>query len=364
MEAPSLNEIDWNIESEDITTDIQEIDDKVSSYGDDETTDDYRNGSQEEDYIDNQNAEDGVSRFLKLHGVSDPSKIKYDTGNGEIEVDFNDLTSEEQMNILDELSSNDLSDDEVVLLNQLRKDGVSFDDLINREVNNRMQAMSAQQTAAQSYYIDEYEDDQLYVADSKSRYPNLTDDELIEKLELAKQNPTTYKKEVSALRAYYKAQEEQEMEAERQLAVQSYKDAQDQIVQAISDFNGLELDNVNGEIDALEIEDRDKEVVLDYLLKTDGTGRSKFMQDVTKPENLVELAWYKLYGQQALSNMTKYWKGEIRKEQSYRAQLEKQIAELTGPRDTYRRNTAPPVYNTGGQSKIRDMASISDNIHL
>ena len=49
--------------------------------------------------------------------------------------------------------------------------------------------------------IDDYDDDELFVADLKSKYPNFTDNELLDKLDAAKINEDLYNKEVAELRA-------------------------------------------------------------------------------------------------------------------------------------------------------------------
>ena len=55
-----------------------------------------------------------IEEFLKEKGIEDVSKIKYETEDGEIqEVDFNSLSGKEQLTILKELSTPDLSESEI-----------------------------------------------------------------------------------------------------------------------------------------------------------------------------------------------------------------------------------------------------------
>jgi hypothetical protein len=64
-----------------------------------------------------------MSDFLRSKGIDDPSRIKFeDENNNIIERNWNDLTREEQINILNtplqpqHEDNNDLSDEEVTLL--------------------------------------------------------------------------------------------------------------------------------------------------------------------------------------------------------------------------------------------------------
>lgn len=40
---------------------------------------------------------------------------------------------------------------------------------------------------------------------------------------------------------------------------------------------------------------------------------TKFVEDLSKPEVIVELAWYRLFGKDAISDISNYWKEELKK---------------------------------------------------
>ena len=88
---------------------------------------------QEPSYQEPQNQDDLVSDFLKTRGIDDISKIKFDDGNGNIEErSWNSLTKEEKINILntpltepDDTQQNDLTDEEIQLLSQIRQSNLS-----------------------------------------------------------------------------------------------------------------------------------------------------------------------------------------------------------------------------------------------
>jgi len=64
----------------------------------------------------------------------------------------------------------------------------------------------------------------------------------------------------------------------------------------------------------LVIEDDEKSKILSYLLEQDTNGYSQFFKDLNDPKVLVELAWYRLFGQDAISNISEYWKDILKQE--------------------------------------------------
>ena len=91
---------------------------------------------QEEEIItqeNNENEEDSISAFLKTKGINDLNKIKFENEEtGEVEeVSWNDLSKEEQLNIL-QTSNVDpdraLDDSEINLINDIRSNGMSVDE--------------------------------------------------------------------------------------------------------------------------------------------------------------------------------------------------------------------------------------------
>ena len=106
--------------------------------------------------------EDLTSEVLRLKGISDPDKIKFEDETGAIiERSWDTLSREEQLNILtsqEEQQELNLADDEIELLNAIRNSGMSVNDYLN--------AMQVpQEPSTPSYKIDELSDeDKLVVA--------------------------------------------------------------------------------------------------------------------------------------------------------------------------------------------------------
>lgn len=282
-------------------------------------------GGTEEPVVD----EDVLTTFLKEYGISDPSKIQFENENGEIEdVDFNSLSKEEQLTMLQELTNPGLSEHEIEVVNYLRKNQVSFNEVIDYFANQRLEEYLNENPDAkhqQSYSIDDYSDDELYLADLKSKYPSFTDEELTSKLNIAKSDENLFKKEVDVLRESYKAEEDRQLK-EAELAEQKqYEDLQNNLINAVGAFNEIVLDSADPESDSLVIEDADKRQILAYLLDQDKDGKSQFVKDIENPAALIELAYYRTHGRDTIEGITRYWKDVVKADRKKIASLEKQL---------------------------------------
>ena len=91
----------------------------------------------------------------------------------------------------------------------MRSNNTDLEGIVNYYANQAVQNYINSQTAPEkTYSIDEYSDEELYMADLKARFPDFTDEEIEAKLDTAKLNEETFKKEVDSLRSYYKAEED------------------------------------------------------------------------------------------------------------------------------------------------------------
>ena len=131
-------------------------------------------------------------QYLRDLGVSDSKAIQFENEAGEIEtVDFDTLDKETQLTMLRELTDPGLSEHEIQVGNYLRQNNASFDDVVNYFAEQRLQQYLAEnpdQVHQKVYSIDEYTNDELYLADLKSKYPDFTDEELLAELDAAKLN--------------------------------------------------------------------------------------------------------------------------------------------------------------------------------
>lgn len=252
-----------------------------------------------------------LDKYLQSNGIKDINNITFEDEDGkEYTKRFDELTDEEKVNILrGDIDEYDLSDDEVNLLNIMRSnnlDSKGLEDYLAKYYWDLFQKQYTPQEPQYNYAIDDISDDELYVADLKSRFPNATDDELIRMFEQNKQDESLYTKAVADLRTFYRQKEDdmkkqQEEEIERQRQQQEYA-YQNDIQQALQNFDNI------GE---LELEPTDKQQILKVLTDFDNSGNRAINTMLQDPNNLVKVAWFLLHGENSINGLSDYYKKEI-----------------------------------------------------
>ena len=256
----------------------------------------------------NQNDDEFLSDFLRTRGIDDISRIKFEDDNGNIEEkDWKSLSKQEKFNILNtplDVSSpeNELSDEEIQLLNQIRQS--------NMTPYNFIQSISSQNVDTEPQYrIDDLSDDELFLLDLESRVGELTEDMAVQALTNAKQNEELFNKQVEGIRKEYKEREDfqlQQQQAEiEQQQEEAYNQFQDSIINSINDFDSI------GNLD-LNFDDSDKEELAQFMLSRDEAGNNYLWQALQDPDTLVKAAWFILNGDEALSNISDYFINQIK----------------------------------------------------
>lgn len=253
--------------------------------------------------------DDFMTDYLRSKGIDDPSRIKFeDDNNNIVERSWNDLTREEQFNILNtpvtqqvQDNSNDLSNEEIEFINLVR----------NSNMTPQQYLESLQQTPVQepTYKVDDLSDDEIYLLDLESRVGELSEDEAVQALNNVKQNEDFYKKQVEGIRKEYKEREDFK-EQQDQLTLQQEQQAafdeyQRVVVNAIDDFTSV------GNLD-LNFDDADKEELADFMLAQDETGVNYLQQALQDPQTLVKAAWFILNGDEAFNSISDYFANQIK----------------------------------------------------
>lgn len=331
VENPEVSEPIYGYENEYL--EIPGNDDGMQPGGDPEVED-----SEPQETQNTQETDDNIlHQFLKDRGVTDPTKIHFENEDGELEtLDFDSLDREEQLNVLKELTKPDLTEHETDVINYLRRNRVSFNEVIDHFVQegiNRFLEENPDKAPVQTYEIDDYTDEELYLADLKTKYPNFSDEELISKLDVAKLNEELFKKEAEVLRSQYKAEEDAAREYEKQQEAQRYEDLQQNLIGAAMQFNTISLDYTDPESEVFEIENSDKNQMLGYLLNQDAEGKSQFVRDIEDPAKLIRIAYFMQYGDELLSNTARYYKSIIAEDRKKISKLERQIVKQDKPKD-------------------------------
>lgn len=304
------------------TKDKDPMDDQIDSTK--ESTTEVESGNYDEN-------SDLIANFLKSKGIEDPTKLQYEDEENQgqtKDVDFNSLSKREQFEILNNISDGNLSEYEKGVVNYLRSNKTTLDQLIdnasNQKMNQYIQSHPSKEVE-KSYTIDDYQDDELYLADLKTKFPDFTNDELLAKLNTAKEDEELFKKEIGSLRTYYKSQEDEQIKVEEAEQNQKYEDMRNNLIDSTNKLQEIPLDFNDPQSDSISLEDIDRQQIIDYLLNQDSDGKSQFVKDIEDPNSLVELALLRTQGHNLISGMTQYWKGLLKEDRKEIARLKKQL---------------------------------------
>lgn len=265
---------------------------------------------------DNNEEPDLLTAYLQSKGIN-PESVKMQNENGDTEeVNFNDLSREEQLQLLNynpaETEEPELEDDEVRLLGILRQNNMSVQDYLNaykRHVIEQYQAANPVQQE-ETFDIDDYTDEELFIADLKDKVPDLTEEEAVLELQMQQQNPDLFQKKVAGLRAQYQERERQAREQEQQEAkekqAQQAAQFEQVIVNTIQNNNSIDLGDTS-----LELSEDDMNEIASFILDSDPAGVRYIAKALNDPKMLVEMAWWALKGHDALNQVTQYYKKQI-----------------------------------------------------
>lgn len=249
-----------------------------------------------------------LDNLLKARGITD-GKIKIiDEDESETEVNFSDLSVEEQLEILKDPTSvenNDLDESEVELLNFIREKNLSVEDFL--ELYKQEIIASLEESTTHNYEIDAYDDSELFMLDLKNKY-DLTDEELEKELEKELKDETLFKKKVDVLRAEYKQLEDEQKEAQKLEFEQKQQEEYNKFAERMVNI-AVETPEFYG----IELEDEEKNEVLSFLLDIDESGVSEFSKTLNDPKKLYEAAWFLRYGKESFDALKNAYESEIAK---------------------------------------------------
>lgn len=254
---------------------------------------------------------DFMSDFLKTRGIDDLNKINFEDENGNlVERSWNDLSNEEKVNILnmpleteqEDNNNNDLTEDEINLINQIRESKLS-------PVEYLESIKGEQVEITPQYKIDDLSDDEVYLLDLESRVGELSEDEAVQALNTVKSNEEFFKKQVEGIRKEYKEREDFQAQQEQaqieQKEAEQFQEYQSQVIDAISNFNSV------GSFD-LNFEDADREELAEFMLSRDQSGKNYLFEALQDPETLTKAAWFILNGEEALNSISDYYVQQIK----------------------------------------------------
>lgn len=311
---------------------VEEIDlDDEGTYGEQTEEQNFNEDTYEKPWLTNQEEEpfvanssentpdestsgDVVTAFLRDRGIN-PDSIKLENDKGEIEeIKFNDLSQEEQLEVLkynNEDVDYGLGDDEINFINELRTNNLSIDEYVAYQKRKAVEDYLASNGEETSIYeIDTIPDDELYIADLKAKIPELSEEDAAAELDLAKQNETLYQKKIQSIRNEYKQKEDslaadQEAEAATK-AAEEFEAFENEIVTAIQENDTIDL----GE-SSLTLSEDDMNEIASYILDEDATGVRHIAKALNDPKTIVGMVWYALKGKEAFGQISEYYRQKI-----------------------------------------------------
>lgn len=287
----------------------------------------------------NQETDSFVASILKDRGIQDMSKIKFEEDGEVKEVDWKDLSVEDQLNIFNssaiQQDNEEYNQEEKELIEAIRTSKMSPSEYIQYLQQDGVNAYIQNNQAPQIYQVDSMTDDELFLYDFISKIDGATEDEAKEALTQAKGNEQLFAKQMGALRAYYKQAEDdqiqQEQLEEQYRQQEEFENLSNQVVDQINDLEEIKGYDLN-------LEDSDKQELYDFILGEDPAGNNYFAKALSDPKTLVKIAYLALNGERMIEDITTYFQNEIKsvREQSYKKGMEDAKKNIDNTQSVYK----------------------------
>lgn len=319
-----INDLDFNEDDFGISQPQPSSNQQLPLDGDGEEIKPWLNGNQEVEDPVNQpvntppepqspEEEDIITLLLREKNIGDPTKIKFEDEEGNIqERDWNSLTREEQLNILktpSESEDNSLDEEEIGLINQLRLNQMTPEEFIAAIKQQGAAEYAQTLESGQATRIDDLTDEDLFILDLQSRVEDITDEEAQQALDRAKQDSTLFQKQMKGIREEYKRIEEERTRMEE--LEQQQKDSEQ-----FEEFKNAVLDSIQSldKISTLDIamDDDDMNEIANFILSTDSAGVNYLAKALDDPQTLVRMAWFALKGEEAIDSIAEYFTEQIK----------------------------------------------------
>ena len=286
-----------------------------------------------------QQDEDLTTEVLRLKGITDPGKIKFEDETGTIvERAWNSLSREEQINILldREPEQQKFNESELQLINTIRESGMTPEEYI--------QSLQPEIEQTKRYKVDDLSDDEVYALDLLQKIgSDISDEEINQALELAKQNEGLFKKTVEGLRKeYIRLQEDEEAQIANEKAAReeaAYNKFADSIKGQIKDLNSFAGQS-------LQLSDDDIEDLSSFMLDIDDQGLSAFGRAMNDPALFTKAAFWILNEDKIVEELNKQIQDNYRRgyEQAKADLQEKPKSKLVFNKPTSQKKTTDDVF--------------------
>lgn len=302
-------------------------------------------------------SDDFVSYMCRMRGI-DPNSIQIEEIDGVKNVKFDDLTKEDKFDVL----FNDMkdpamtfTDEEAEIINSWRSSGISPFEYINKTINDNInQYYRNSQEMEDSPSIDDYDDDEVYLAQIQMDYPDLSQEERLRLLSQAKMDADVFKKQVDNIRDKYGDQEDKARErraiAQQQIQQNYQARMYNGLVNALNSNDFLGLDN-----QGMVLSNEEKNAVAQFAFRKDINGKTPLENAMANPQNLARIAYYALYGRDLINDMMNNHEQELNN--AIRSGYSQGFAQ-GGGKNTVRYNSNNS--NNGGRSVPKDKDGLSE----
>jgi len=253
----------------------------------------------------------GIESFLSGYGING-GMIEYEDGTS---AKFSDLGASEQEEVLNSLVKTatpsveekyNLDTDEIDLVNSFRESGLSdVGEYLNNIVDSRVNSYLAQRDS-ESLDFKAIENDDLYILHLKDRKPDMSNEEIAEELNKAKEL-ITYNDTVGTIRDSYVLKQDAANTNRKTIEDQEFAyevEAQrEEVVAQVEDIN---------DIAGAQLTDEIKEYLLHDIVELNDNNDPILMEKIfSDPGNMFKANWFLNYGEDYISNLNDYWKKQV-----------------------------------------------------
>jgi len=269
-----------------------------------------------DDEEEEEEAAPGIEQFLSQYNiVGGMITFEADEEGGEpVQKHFNDLSAEEQFNVLSNLASQGapnieekygLDQEEIKMLNDIRNSGKSPYEFLNEQAAARVEQLRAMEESTGVDYTS-MSDDAITTKWLKDNNPEASEEDIAAELERSKESKF-YESQVKTIRDNYVKAQEAETSAVQE---QQRRELEEQIEadRAVIATAAANTSHIAG----WKLNDNEKNEVLGEILEVNNDGDSKFMVEIFgDPNNLLKAAWLYKNAEERFDELEKYWKKEV-----------------------------------------------------
>lgn len=274
---------------------------------------------------------DYINQLLEAKGINRNS-IEITEEDGTVTTTtFDDLSNEDKLALLSEEAPEDngITDNDLEIINYFRANRInSLQEFVNGIAQQAVADYVASQQNAPNSDIDSYSDDEIIAYDLINKFgDNMTDDEIDAEIARLKEDEDAYNKRVNLLRTYYKNEED----AQRRLYEDDQAAQKEANTIAFQQAYGHAANNLNT-IQGIDLEDEDKQDLLDFVLTKDSFGKTEFSKALDDPEKVLKMAWFLKNGEEAAEATKNYFAQLLAKERAAKPKAQTRVVSRPNPK--------------------------------